>query len=448
MSSFAISRRLFLGGVGAALGLPLLDAVAPSGRRARAAGATPPRRLVFFIVSYGHPEYTVPGCFRPADAGANYTLTRCLEPLAALKGDVSILSGLQNWIAFAPPGYDMNDHPSLCQAILTGVSPMNPAARSTAAISVDQVAANYLKTFTPGLPSLEIGTHVEGYVTDNFSWRDETTPLSRLVEPLDAFNRVFAGDDPAATQAMLERRKRRRLRILDYAKADLDRLQRKLGTADRERLDQYLTSVGQLEDRVANQTVSQCATASPPGAYGDIQEHATALLDLIPLAFQCDRTRVVTFTLEANSDNAFPFLPAGYQTFKHHADLSHAGQDPQKLQGYVELTRWKVSMFAHLVDRLKQTPEADGTGSLLDNTAVVFLSEMGYGDGHIPGTLPVILAGKGGGAFHPGRHLVFGDENPYNTASPPVTNLYLNLLSSIGLDVPRFGNSVGPIADL
>ncbi len=442
MKRWEIDRRTLLRGAGALMALPLLEQMLPSVARAQAAGAPPPRRLVAFYVPCGiHMQK-----WTPAQTGANYDLTPTLQPLAPYKSKFLVLSGLANMPA-RPDG--PGDHASGTGAFITSAHPFKTEGTDIRnGVSMDQVAANHLRQFTK-FPSLELGTDPGGttgncdsgyscaYAT-NISWSGPSTPMPKETNPSQVFSRLFAGFDPAATQAQIQKRKAYKQSIIDFVRADAQQLQQKLGATDRRKMDEYLTSVRELELRLqAVDGGPVCEPGVAPGAPGDIRDRTKAMLDLIALAFQCDQTRVVTFMLgNAGSNRVFNFLglSGGHHSYSHHQSSQ------ENFDALATIDRWEVEQLAYLFGKLDAIQEADGT--VLDNSLVFFSSEIEDGNAHRHTNMPIIVGGRGGGAVTSGRHVTY-------SGNPPVANLFISMLASVGVNAPSFGiDSTGPLPQL
>jgi len=443
MKPWHLSRRTMLRGLGTLVALPLLESMLPTTARAQSMGA--PKRLVAFYVACGinMSQWT------PAATGPGYALSPTLLPLGDYKGlssiqdDVLVVSGLSNRPA-RPDG--PGDHASGTGAFITASHPFKTnGADIKNGISMDQVLANALRGQTQ-FPSLELGIDGGGSGGDcdsgyscayarNIAWASATQPLAKETNPQSLFDRLFAGQDPNATAAALARRKRLKQSVLDAVMADANSLQSRLGGTDKRKLDEYLTGVRELETRIQSEQPSSCLPAGRPPAWTDIRDHTTQMLDLIAFAFQCDLTRVATFMLQnAGSGYVYRFLNL---TDGHHT-LSHHAGDPAKLAALATINTWEVEQYAYLLRKLKSMPEAGG-GTVLDNTLVFFSSEIEDGNSHSHNNMPILVGGKGGGAFTPGRHLRF-------TNAPSVANLFVSMLNALGAPVSSFGDSTGPLA--
>lgn len=442
MKKWEISRRMLLRGAGAAVALPLLEQMLPSIARAQNSGAPPPRRLVAFYVPCGIHMAN----WTPAATGANYTLTPILAPLAPVKSDVLVLSGLANLPA-RPDG--AGDHASGTGSFITArhVVKTNGAGISNG-ISMDQAAANVLKQYTK-FPSLELGVIGGGSSGDcdsgyscayanNIAWANATTPLAKEVNPQAVFDRLFAAVDPNQTPAAVAKRKLYKQSVLDAVKADSAALKAKLGKSDRMKLEQYEAGIVDIETRLKNTTPANlCDPGTRPSPPVDIRERTKMMLDLMVLAFQCDLTRVATFML-GNAGNYYVYnflgLNEGHHAYSHHQGIA------SNLDALTKIDTWEVEQFSYLLQKMKAIVEPDGT--MLDNSAIFFSSEIEDGDAHRHTNMPILVAGKAGGNFTSGRHIRY-------TTQRPVANLFISMLNAIGAPTTTFGDDgTGPLDQL
>jgi hypothetical protein len=444
-----LSRRTMLGGAGALIALPWLEAMLPrAARRATAEPAATPLRALFYYLPCGiHMQ-----SWTPATEGPGYALPKILEPLVDaqtmvdLKGDVLVLSGLANNPA-KPEG--PGDHASGTSGFLTCTHVLKSEIEFLNDISIDQLIANAIGEQTPHR-SLQFGTASgstmgncdSGYscaYTSNVSWADPKTPLPKLSSPQVIFDLLFSGFDPGATAEELARRRANRLSVIDYAGGQVEALQQKLGKTDRDKLDQYLTGLRDLEKRVTNeQTEAICELpAMFSGAFQDYQGHVDLMTELMVLSLQCDQTRVITFMLEnAGSGRNYEFIgaPGSHHEISHHQSL------PENYAKLEIINHWEIAQFAKLLQKLKSSPEGDG--NLLDNTVVYLSSEIADGNAHNHNNLPVLLAGKLGGALSPGRHVKYAGE-------PPLANLFVSIANAFGIATDTFGDDgTGPLPNL
>lgn len=428
-----LSRRALLRGAGVLVALPVLDAMLDS--RGALAQGTPPRRFCAFYVPNGihMPAWT------PSTEGAGYALTPILQPLANVQDDVLVVSGLQNYAAFAQ-GDGPGDHARGTGCFLTASHLYKTeGADIHNGISVDQVMANALSAQTR-FASIELGCEGGGSTggcdsgyscaySRNIAWAGPTTPRAKEIDPRSAFDRLFAGTDPAETVAQRERRKRLKHSVLDYVKADAQRLQSKLGARDRAKLDEYLTGVREIEQRLDGPGAAVCSfPPRPDGVPLDTTAYVRLMLDIVATAFACDITRVATFMLaNAGTGRSYPFL--GFSDAHH--EISHHQGDATKQAKLQAIDTWEVTQLAYLLEKLKGIDE--GGRSVLFNSAVFFSSEIEDGNSHFHGNLPVLVAGNGAGSIAPGRHLRVPD-------ATPIANLFLALMASVGVDAPAFGD--------
>lgn len=443
-SSVRMPRRVFLRGLGTALGLPLLDAMALRGGAATPS-TPPPRRLAFVFIPNGANMVD----WTPAAEGRDFELPPILEPLRPLQSELTVLTGLTHDKA-RPNGDGAGDHARSSATFLTASQARKTdGADIQVGVSVDQVAAERIGGQTR-LPSLELGcdrTKLSGNCDSGYScaysfniaWKTPSTPLPPEVNPRLVFERLFAGASAAEATEAQARRRRYHQSILDYVQEDARRLQARLGVTDRRKLDEYLTAVRELERRIERSEQFRAAlpaTEKPGGIPGTYAEHIRLMFDLQALAFQTDSTRIASFILAHDGSNRpYPFLGVS----EGHHDLSHHGNDEEKKKKIAKINRFHVEQFAGFLQRLKATPEGDGT--LLDQCLIVYGGAISDGNRHNHDDLPVLLAGRGGGSVDPGRHVRY----PRNT---PMANLFLSLLDRVGAPVDRFGDSTGRLAQL
>jgi Protein of unknown function (DUF1552) len=441
-----ISRRTVLRGVGTVVALPVLDAMLPRLRAADAAAAkaAAPRRMAFIYVPNGcHMED-----WTPAKDGTDYELPSILQPLSAVKDDVLVLTGLTCDKA-RPNGDGAGDHARASSAFLTGAQARKTAgANFRSGVSADQVAAQKIGDQTR-LASLELGIEKfrgsgncdSGYscvYEHTLSWRNPTTPLPTEVEPKLIFDRLFS-DNPNDP----ERLKRGRLRasVLDAVLDDAHSLERTLGGADRQKLDQYLSSVRDLEERIQRAEKLPPVslpegTKRPEELPADLTEHFKLTCDTLALAFQTDVTRIATFMFgREGSDQKYTMVGVneGHHSITHH-------QNKPELQAKIRaINTFHIQQFAYLLGKLKSIPEGEGT--LLDSCLIAYGSAIADGNRHEHGDLPILLAGRGGGSIKSGRHLRVERETPVN-------NLWLAMLERMGATTKQLGDSTGVLPGL
>jgi hypothetical protein len=437
-----IGRRTLLRGMGAAIALPLLEAMLPQPVRAAAtAAALPPKRLAFLFVPNG---IHMPA-WRPTTAGADFILPSTLEPLAGVKDSLLMLSGLTQHNAFAL-GDGGGDHARSAAAWLTGCHPRKThGADIKAGISADQIAARYLGMQTR-FPSLELGVERGGMAGDcdsgyscaysgTIAWHTESTPIAKETNPRAVFERLFGASDDSGTDAERGRRQAENGSVLDAVLEDAGALQRQLGAHDREKLDEYLTSVREIEQRVRhNEANSLPATqrraidaSLPYQTPDDPAEHIRLLGDMMILAFQTDQTRVSTFMF-ANEGSNRPYRGIGIS--EGHHELSHHGGSVEKQEKIRQINRYHVTQLAYILNKMQGIKEANGT--LLDNTMLVYGGGISDGDRHNHDDLPILVAG-GKGMIKTGRHVIYPDNTP-------LTNLFMTAFDRLGLPTDKIGS--------
>ncbi len=414
----ALPRRTFLRGAGITLALPLLEAMTPTFARA-AAAPRPPRRFVAMCATLGfHTPF-----LHPRETGRGYTLTPYLEPLAELRDDFTVFSGLAHT---AQNG--ANGHTSELTWLTAAKHPGLAGFRNT--ISLDQLIAERIGTQTR-FPSLVLGTGSE-----SLSWSASGVPLPAESSPARAFRQLFVAGTPAEIDAQVQGLRRGRS-ILDTVLGQAKRLHGELGAADRGKLDEYLGAVRDLEGRLVQngewaRRPKPRVDVPPPT---DIQSRTDAigkmrlLQDLVVLALQTDSTRTVTLRLSGM--NAVPEIPGVSQDWHN---LSHHGQDPAKIDELkiIELAEFRA--FAGFLARLKAVSE--NGAPLLDRTAVLFGSNLGNASAHDTKNLPLLLAG---GGFRHGRHLAVDPQKQV------LSNLFVSLARRMEVETDRFGHSTGSL---
>jgi hypothetical protein len=434
-----LSRRAFLGGAGTLVGLPLLESLLP--RAAWGAPTAAPVRLVFWYA----PNGIVMDAWTPATIGPLGVLPTILTPLTRLKSEVTVLTDLANDAAIVAglPGNHARGTGSYltCQTIA-----YTDDADIQNGISVDQVAAAAFSGVTP-FKSLELGTTGGtdvgacdgGYscaYSKNISWADADTPIPKITDAALAFDRLFAGVDPTLSAADVEQRAAWRSSVLDHVLEESNELRPKLSASDQLRLDEYLTGVRDLETRIQT-TTTACEPGARPPVGLDYATTVRMMSDLTVLTLDCDLTRVVTFMLgNAASNLSFDFIGV---TGAHH-ELSHHHDDPVKIDALTQIDTWEINELAYLLEQMQGTVDPSGS-NLLDNSLVFFSSEISDGDTHHHYDLPVLLAGRGGGAVNPGQHRWLPNRTP-------IANLYLTMLDAAGVPTATFGQDGTELLDL
>ncbi len=430
-----------LGGAGALLSLPLFESLI--GDTAYADDSFPARLICFYLPNGMHMA-----AWTPAQTGSNFELSPILQPLAPVKDQILVISGLSNTPA-QPDG--PGDHAGGTSGFLTAAHANKSETEIRLGISMDQVIANQIGDATR-IPSMQIGIDGggnsggcdSGYgcaYSRNISWASETQPLSKTTSAQVVFNQIFEGTDPNATIEEQERRKLYRTSILDYVNDQAQAIQSKLGYTDRAKLDQYTTGIFELEQRLSKAALV-CGATEEPSDTSDIVEKVRIMNDLMVLALQCDATRVITFMLgNAGSNRSYPFLGAsgGHHNYSHHQG------DPANHAALQAIDTWEVEQLSYLLQRMNEVPE--GTGTLLQHSQVFFSCEIEDGDAHRHRNLPIILAGGCHGAYSTGRHIDY--EPNKSTNGPPIANLFLTMMAAMGVNQSSFGdNSTGPLGQL
>jgi hypothetical protein len=446
MSHHRFPRRTFLRGVGTAIALPMLEGMVPAAAEA-AERAQRPLRMAFMFVPNGvNVEH-----WTPASEGELAQLPYILEPLADLKQKLNVLSGLTHDKARAN-GDGPGDHARSASAFLTASQPYKTSgADIKVGISVDQLAAQHLSLPTK-FASLELGLERgaqagncdSGYscaYSSSISWRTESTPVAKEVDPRQVFDRLFGNGQTPEMDESRAKRDRLRKSILDLVLDDAKRLQSQLSLKGQRKLDEYLSSIREIEKRVelATKTAAEDApkgATRPTGIPREYAEHARLMLDMLALAFQTDLTRISTFML-ANEGSNRPYRNLGISDGHH--QLSHHQRDPEKLEKIRNINRFHIEQLAYFLKKLDSFKEGEGT--VLDNTMLVYGCAISDGNRHNHEDLPVLLAGGGAGTLKTGRHLRYA-------RNTPMANLYLSLLDRTGLKVERFGDSTGRLDNL
>lgn len=431
----ALARRTFLRGVGAAISLPLLDAMIPS---MTAQGLTPANPDKLRRLSY---VYMPMGCdltrWKPATTGKLAELPVSLAPLEPVKNKIVVISNLE--LRNAYPGTHATSNAAFLSA---AVAKRTESTDYHLGVTADQLAAQHIGRDTQ-LPSLElsmdlmsvVGQCDNGYACvyqNNLSWSSPTTPLPSEAHPRVVFENLFGESGLGGRADVL----RNRGSLLDSIQDEFIRLQSQLGSADRDRVNQYLGAVRDVERRI------QIAEASaqknqlpdlerPTGAPDSYTEHARLMFDLQLLAFQADITRVCTFQLARETSNR-SYTEIGIS--EPHHPLTHHGNDPAKIAKVARINQFHVSLFAEFLTKLQATPE--GEGSLLDHSLLLYGSGMGNPNVHDHVNLPILVAGGAAGRMQGGRHLQF--DGPM-----PLANLHLTLLEKVGVHMDSFADSNG-----
>jgi len=440
-----LPRRTFLRGMGAVIALPALDAMTPAFASAATRAASAPRRLAFMYV----PNGVTMADWTPRTEGSAFELTRILKPLEPFRADTLILSGLSHRNG-AALGDGPGDHARAGASYLTGVHPRKTAGADIQnGISVDQIAAQHLAG-QARFPSLELGCDDSrtvgncdsGYscaYTNSLAWRGPATPMPPETNPRLVFERLFGDVDTSLSPETRARRLVHRRSILDLVTQRTTQLMADLGPSDRRKLDEYLSSIREIEVRIAKAELDftglMPAIDKPTGVPVQYADYVSLMCDLQIVAFQTDSTRVVTMMMgREGSMRTYPEIGVA----DPHHPLTHHRNNPEWIEKVTEINTLHMELFAGFVKKLKATPDGDGT--LLDHSLLVYGSGLSDGNRHTHNDLPVVIVG-GGGDLRLGRHVVY----PKDT---PMTNLYLTLLDRMGVHEETIGDSTGRVEHL
>lgn len=431
------SRRQFLGGAGGIVSLPFLESLMP--RKAWGEPIVSPKRFIVYYVPNGRHQ----DAFRPKELGANFNLPRTLAPLMPLKDYLTVLSGYRNTNADTSVTCD---HAKAAGPALTCM-PIKDGFKASMGVSIDQLMVQMLMPKTK-FPSLQ-WTAAEPGVTDcnssniytqAISWANATTPLSPLAGPKSAFNQLFAGYDPNATEAQRALREATQKSVLDFVQKDLKSLAARMNPTDKLKVDEYLTGVREIEMRLNSTNTGSCGKNVPlqPPNNLDHPNKVKAMHDLMVLAVKCDMTRIITFMVEFElSYRVYEFLFPGKGSAPHHS-LSHFGNQEQ-LEQLIQVETWESQMVLDFAQKLKAIPE--GEGNALDNTILCLMPGMGQGANHDHGNFAMAILGKGGGSLKVGQHI---QQN-----GAPRGNIHVSLLHAMGAKVANFGaDGKTPITEL
>lgn len=435
MSKFSIPRRTFLRGVGTAMALPMLEAMTPVARAA-AAGEKPVRMAFIFV-----PNGVIVPEWKPEGSGTDWKLSPTLQPLANVKQDITVFTGLTQHHGRAN-GDGAGDHARNAGSFLTGAQPRKTAgADIKLGVSIDQAAAAQIGRHTR-LPSIELGIERgrnsgncdSGYscaYSANISWKTENTPMSKEVNPKAAFERLFGtpGDREAKAERDIYRKS-----VLDLVAEDAALLRKRLGLKDQRKLDEYFNSVRELEVRIERSATSRVEVPEydvPEGIPRELQSHIRLMYDIMALAFQSDTTRISTFMLgNAGSNRSYPMVGVN----GGHHSLSHHRNDAKQMADIAKIDKFLVSQFGYFLEKLKATK--DGDGNLLDNSLILYGSAIADGNRHSHHDLPIVLAGRGGGKFEQGQLRHYPNDTPLN-------NLFLSMCDMAGAQIESIGDSTG-----
>jgi hypothetical protein len=450
----SLSRRRFLRGLGACVALPAFESLRPlsvlagpaAARRLGVTASGAPLRAAFLFF----PNGAIPSAWWPKGDGRNYEFSPTLQPLEKLRSHLQVLGGLDQKEAVGGPD-GAGDHARGNGVFLTGVRLKKSATDIRAGISIDQILARGIGKLTR-FPSLELSSDAvrtsgacdSGYACAyqyNLAWSSSTTPVAAEANPRLVFERLFGAGPPGERAENMRRRQREQRSVLDFVLEDARAMNHRLNGRDRDKLDQYLTGIREIETTIQKAErfgpVHDPGTETPSGVPQERAQYVQLMLDMMALAFQTDSTRVATLLLGHDGDNRS--LPEIGVSEGHH-DLSHHFNNEEKIQKLTEIDRWYVTQFARFLQKLEDTKDVDGK-SLLHNSMILYGSGNADGNRHTHSNLPLILAGGGGGVLTPGRMVQHG--------SKPMTNLFLSMADAMGLQkLDSFGDSTGRLEDI
>ena len=426
LSKKRIDRRAMLQGVGATIGLPLLESMIPA---ATAWADTPagkvPKRFGFI----GFPHGAIMDRWSPKETGTDFTMSPTLKPLEPFRKHLTIVSGLRNKPAETP-----EPHAYIEQGWLTAVKPFDfGKAGPDSGVSADQIAARYVGKDTR-LPSLELSV---GQGSARIAWRTPTQPLPQESNPRAVFQKLFGqGDtDKERAQILYETGS-----ILDHVQAQAQRLQASLGVKDRAVVSDYLDSVREIERRVqmAEKASNSDLTIpdAPIGTPNDLTEYFKLMFDLAALAFQADITRVITLSMDHEASMR-TYTNLGIAEGFH--PLSHHGNNPEKMDKLVKIETYHTEVFAGFIKKLESTKE--GTGTVLDHSTILFGSDMSNSDKHNNDPLPSVIIGHANGKIKGGQHLRYPQDSRHG-------ELLLTLLQRNELPVKSIGDGVDGLSEV
>jgi hypothetical protein len=432
----AIPRRTVLRGIGAGLALPLLDGMVPAFAAIRNSAANPVRRFGVVYV----PNGMAMKHWTPDGEGTGFEITRLLDPIAAYRDQMTLLTGLNG----VPSNAGV--HASAATRFLTGVTPARTESNLRAGISVDQLLAREFAKHTQ-LGSLELaldsrdvsGSCDVGFsctYTNTISWRNETTPLMGENNPRAVFEQLFGDSgstDPAARLARMQKDQS----ILDSVTEKINSLQSGLGASDRLRVNEYLDAVRDIERRIqmaeAQSDRELPEVDQPAGVPATYTEHAKLMFDLLLLAYQTDLTRVSTFMLAREiSGRTYPEIgvPDSHHPTSHHRD------DPTLYEKVAKINTFHLTLFSHFLKKARATPDGDGT--LLDHMVMLYGAGMSDSNRHDNKGLPLVMVGGGSGHLKPAGHIRYAERTP-------ISNLHLTILDKMGVPVDKMSDSTGKL---
>jgi hypothetical protein len=439
----ALARRTFLRGIGTAVALPVLDAMAPAFASSRLPGKTPVRMMFVYV-----PNGIMMNGWNPDYEGKLGELPRVLKPMEPFKDDILLLGNLTHNTGRAlldGPG----DHGRCCGSYLTGIQVKKTMIDIKAGVSCDQLVANQIGHETR-FPSLELGLEDarqagdcdSGYscaYTNNLAWRSETQPLPPILNPRALFERLF-GNGVALSPEARARQAKFRKSILDLVTDDTKKLESDLGPTDKRKLEEYLSSIREIERQLEkaekdNEQINP-GMEKPYGVPADFAEHFKLMTDMITVAFQADLSRVLTF-LVTREGTSRAYREIGISD-GHHPCTHHRNQ-PELMEKVAKINVYHMGQFAKWIGKLKSIREGDST--LLDNSMIVYGAGLSDGNRHTHEDLPTMICGRGGNYIRTGRRIVARKETP-------MCNLFLTMMGRMGTRMEHFGDATGRLDGL
>ncbi len=441
-----LARRTFLRGAGAMLALPFLDSMVPAFAGTTKSAGSAGTRLGFVYV----PNGIIDSSWAPKGDGASFQYNATMKALEPFRDQTLVLSNLAQ-INGRSLGDGGGDHARAGASWLTGVHPKKTeGADIRSGVSADQIAAREFSKRTQ-FGSLEIGVESPSLVggcdsgyscayTNTISWSSPTTPNPMEVNPRALFERLFGDPENTDAAARMESL-RQRASLLDFVKGSVDRLETKIGQGDRHKLTEYLDAIRDIERRIQkaeeqNARLTIPAINLPLAAPEEFADHARLMMDLTVIAYQTDLTRVVSFMLAREGSNR-SYRAIGVSDGHH--DCTHHQNNAEKIAKTIQINTHHVQQFAYLLDRMKSTPDGDGT--LLDHSMILYGSSIADGNRHTHTNLPLVLVGGGSGKLKGGRHIRYSEETPMN-------NLLLSMLEKAGVVTEKLGDSTGKLEHL
>jgi hypothetical protein len=451
MTNMNLNRRRFLRGLSATLALPAFESLLPralAGGTSSAALATTPSGAPLRMAYIYFPNGAIQENWWPKGEGKDFTFSKTMAPLESLKNRVQVLGGLDHVHATAGPD-GAGDHARANGTFLTGVRVKKTAGADIhAGVSIDQVVANKVGHLTR-FASLELtcdavrksGNCDSGYscaYQHNLSWKSPTQPMAPEPNPRLLFERLFGEGNVGQRKQNIAMRQAQQRSILDFVMEDARTLQRQLGSRDVAKLDEYLTSVREIEKRIDRaekfKDVPDPGVPTPPGIPASFEEHMQLMYSMMLLAFQTDTTRIATFLLAGDGNNR-SYSDIGIPEGHHH--LSHHQNNDEMVEKVGEIDLWYMKQFAWFLKKMEETKDMDGN-SLLHNSMIVYGCGNSDGNRHTHHNLPIVLAGNGGGTLEAGRYVKAGGQ--------PMSNLFLTMADRMGVKgLERFGDSTKPL---